>query len=85
MVWGGGDKRCCKPGDSPGERETWLLRCPRRDWGKGRSVQQDLLSGVRPALVKIIVALSLCTKILRSGLKLVIYCSFPVLPSATSV
>lgn len=56
-----------------------------RDSGRGRTVQQDLVLGLSPALVKIIVVLSLIIKILRSGLELDCYCSFSALPSATSV
>lgn len=56
-----------------------------RDSGRGRTVQQVLVLGLSPALVKIIVVLSLIIKILRSGLELDCYCSFSVLPSATSV
>lgn len=57
-----------------GERETWLLWFPHGDSGRGRTVQQDLLLRLSPALVKIIVVLLL--RILRWCLEIASYCSF---------
>lgn len=51
-------------GSPQGEGETWLLCFPHGDSGRGRTLQQDLLLGLGPALVKIIVVLSLIIKIL---------------------
>lgn len=68
-----------------GERETWLLWLPHRDLSRGRTVQLDLLLGLSPAPVKIILVFSLIAKIPRSGLELACCYSFSALPSATSV